>query len=266
MAREHLHAIRRADTAGLPVLLRVLPDGDQLRGQGDHPVRRRRPAQGRLVEDAQREHVEARVARLLPPAQGRPRVGEVAREAVDVQLAELAEVAVGDQRADEGVADQAVGAGDDHRGEVGPLARLVEHPLGLAGVHRHPRLRQHMLARAQRRQRRGAVQVGPGADDDGVDRLVVDQLLPAAVDPGDVELARDAARRFAESVADPRDLDTRDRAEAGDMPGARDRAGADDPDPYRRVAGHRLPFGRKGRAGSVGARIVAAGRYGVDPL
>ena len=43
------------------------------------------------------------------------------------------------------------------------------HALGFAGVHGHPGLGQHVLARVKRRQRDRAMQVGPGPDHDRVD-------------------------------------------------------------------------------------------------
>ena len=116
----------------------------------------------------------------LPPAERRRGVGQVAEQSPWTWTSRsVPRKPVGDQRADERVAGQAVGAGDDHRRQLGTLARAVEHPLGLAGVHRHPGLGQDVLAGVERRQGDRAVQVGPGADDDGVDLVVVDQVLPA---------------------------------------------------------------------------------------
>src|SRR6202011_1423107 len=76
-----------------------------------------------------------------------------------------------------------------------------------------------------------AMHVRPGADDDRVDLLVLDQVLPAREDLRDIEFARHPRGRLAVQVADSRDPDARDRRKSGDVTLPGDLPGADDPDP-----------------------------------
>ena len=63
--------------------------------------------------------------------------------------------------------------------------------MGLGRGQAQPRLGQDVLAGLQGRGRDGAVQIGPGADDDGVDVAVGNQFLPVAVGARDAELPSD---------------------------------------------------------------------------
>src|SRR5262249_33080256 len=67
-------------------------------------------------------------------------------------------------------------------------------------------------------------------DHDCVDPRVADQVLPVAVDPGYVELARDASGRLATAIADPNHLDSPHALEAGDVARTGDLSSPDDPD------------------------------------
>ena len=69
----------------------------------------------RLINDTQREHVKTRIARHLPPAQRRLRVGKLIVERMNMHLAQLADKSRGEERTHVGIPGQPVGARDDHR-------------------------------------------------------------------------------------------------------------------------------------------------------
>ena len=96
---------------------------------------------------------------------------------------------------------------------------------------RHPRLGQDVLAGLERGDRDRRVENRPGADEDRVERRVRDERLPRRVGASEPEGVRRAPGRFLGAVGDPDQLDAVDRAEARDVLGRHDPAGADDPDP-----------------------------------
>ncbi len=151
------------------MLFRIETLRDDLRRVGQNASRRSDPAQHRLVNDSQREHVEARVTSRLPPAHGRFRVGELIVERMDVDFTKIAQKTRVDQRTHISVAGQAVGAGHDHRGQARRFEGAVVHALGFAGVQGHSGLGQDVLARVKSRQRDRAMQVGPGPNHHRVD-------------------------------------------------------------------------------------------------
>ena len=93
----------------------------------------------------------------------------------------------------------------------------VQHLVGLVGVHGHSRLGEHVLAGGQGCQYQVAVHVGPGADADGIDAVVVEQVGPVVVYRGDFELPGDALPGFAAAVSHGDDLDVALFPEAGDV-------------------------------------------------
>ena len=113
------------------------------------------------------------------------------------------------------------------------LARRGEHPMGFGRGHRHPRFREDVLAGFECGQRDRAVQVGPGADDDGVDPRVGDQVFPAVERARDAELAGRRRRGLRPAVADGDDLDLGDRPQAGDVTRSGVGPGADEADAQR---------------------------------
>jgi len=80
------------------------------------------------------------------------------------------------------------------------------------------------------RQGNRAVQIRPGADDDGVDIGVGDHVLPMFEGARDAELAGDGGGRFRPAIADRDQLYVRQGQEAGDVPQAGVGAGADQAD------------------------------------
>src|SRR5205823_2299441 len=81
-----------------------------------------------------------------------------------------------------------------------------------------------------------AVEIGPGADDDSVDLVRLDEVFPVLEDARDLELACHPGGGVAVLVADADNLDPRQRLEAGKVPCAGNRPRADDAD-----ADHALP-------------------------
>ena len=78
-----------------------------------------------------------------------------------------------------------------------------------------------MLAGVQGGQRDRAVQVGPGADDDGVEVRIGDQVLPVLEDLRDAVLSGDGLGRGRPPVADGDDVHVREGPEAWDVTGPR---------------------------------------------
>ena len=75
-----------------------------------------------------------------------------------------------------------------------------------------------------------AVHIGPGADADGVEGVVVEELGPVVVGLGDFVLVGDALGGLAGAVGDGGDLDAGLLAEAGDVAEGGVGAGADEAD------------------------------------
>ena len=92
-----------------------------------------------------------------------------------------------------------------------------QHLFGLRGVVRHPRLAEHVLARRERGRGELEMAVGPGADADGVDGGVVEQLLDALRDARDAVFRGHGLAARARAVDDVDDLDIIDLAKAGNV-------------------------------------------------
>ena len=90
--------------------------------------------------------------------------------------------------------------------------------MGLGGVHGQASLSQDVLARFQGRERDGTVQVRPGADDDGSDVPVLDDLLPVLIDAGHTVLTGDGGARFGPAIAHGQQLHVLNGLEAGNVP------------------------------------------------
>lgn len=243
---QHLDTVRRAD-APADAALRVDARRDEGVGVGEDQDRRRRPAQERLVQDAEAQHVVARQGHVLPPGQGRRRVGQGAAESGDVDLAHFAEEPALDQLPHHRVALESVGAGHDLRDQPLLLAGGGQHAVGLGGVHRHARLGQHVLAGFEGRQGDRAVQIRPGADDDGVEVRVGEQVLPALVGARDAKLARRLRSRDEPPVADRDDLNVGQGAQPGNVPQPGVGPGTDEADAQSAVSHGNLGK-RAGRA------------------
>ena len=95
--------------------------------------------------------------------------------------------------------------------------RGFQHLAGLGGGGGHAGLGEHVLAGLQRGNGQRAVHIGPGADADGADGLVLQQLLPTVVDGGDVELVGHHLPGRAGTVGHRGDFDACDLVEAGDV-------------------------------------------------
>src|SRR5262249_52866436 len=135
-----------------------------------------------------------------------------------------------DQLLNDVVALEAERAGDDLGDEAGRPAGGGEHAVRLAGVHAHACLGQDVLAHLQGGEGDGAVQVRPGAGDDGVDVGVLDEVLPALEGARDAVLPGDGGGRFRPAVADGDDLDAGEGPQPGDVAGAGVAPGPDQAD------------------------------------
>ena len=131
---------------------------------------------------------------------------------------------------DKRLASESIWTRHDHRGQPGTLERALMHALRLARVQGHPRLRKNVLVCIKGSQRDWAVEVRPGADDDGIDLGIGDQLFPVAVSLGDVEFPGDLGGGFAAPIADSHHADARNGLETGKVPRSRNLAGPDDSD------------------------------------
>ena len=188
------------------------------------------PAHHRLVPDAQGHDVEPAQLALVTPVQ-RPLGAE--RAAVDqLHGQQVAEAPLGQVAANGAVLAEGVWGGHDLGHQLGPAPARGQHGARLAGVHRHARLAQHVLARRQRRQRDGAVQIGPGANHDGVAVVGRHQLRPALVHRADPELLRHPLRRRTTAVAHADEFDVRLLQQPRQMPAHRVGPGAHHADPY----------------------------------
>src|SRR5262249_49491122 len=113
-----------------------------------------------------------------------------------------------------------------------------EHPAAVRGVHRHPRLAEHVLALLENGLRDLTVHVRPGPDAHSVDVLGADEVLPALVHLGDPELARDALAGLLRAMGHGDQLDAGLRAKPRDVPHTRVVAGADEAYADRLVGSH----------------------------
>ena len=84
---ENLHAIRRADACRMAQLA-IESIRHDLGGTSQNPIRRRDPAEHRLIDDSQRQHVKARIASHLPPAHLSTWVRQLIVERMNVDFAE----------------------------------------------------------------------------------------------------------------------------------------------------------------------------------
>ena len=92
-----------------------------------------------------------------------------------------------------------------------------QHLFGLRGVVRHPRLAEHVLARRERGRGELQMAVGPGANADGVDGGVVEQLFDALRDARDAVFRGHGLAARPRAVHDVDDLDIIDLVEAGNV-------------------------------------------------
>ena len=90
--------------------------------------------------------------------------------------------------------------------------------MGFAGVHRHSRLAQHVLARSEGCHGQRAVHVGPGADANGVQAFVLQQLFPIVVNGRDIEGVGDTLSRLPAAVGHGANLDASGAMEPGNVP------------------------------------------------
>ena len=195
-----------------------------------HLHRRRRPAQQRLMQDAERQHVEAGQGDILTPGQRRRRVSECGIVGVNTHLAQVAQEPAPDQFKDDFMRFKAVGTGHNLCDQIRESPRRPQHAVGFGGVHAHARLGQHVLARFQRREGNRTVQIGPGADNHGVNVGVGSQVLPALEGARHVVFLRDRRRRFGPAIADGDDLHVRQRTQSRNMASTGVGSGADQSD------------------------------------
>ena len=99
-----------------------------------------------------------------------------------------------------------------------------------------------MLPSFQRGDRQRAMHIGPGSDAHSVDGLILQQLLPAVVHRGDVELVCHYAPRLAGAVGHSHDLHTTNFIKSRDMSVARIPPRADESDSNTLVSHAYSPF------------------------
>ena len=90
--------------------------------------------------------------------------------------------------------------------------------MGLGGVETEPGFGEHMLAGLQGGQRDRAVQIRPGADDDGVNVAAIDQFLPVFIAARNAKLTGGGGRGSRPTVTHGHDFDIRECPQAGDVP------------------------------------------------
>ncbi len=101
---------------------------------------------------------------------------------------------------------------------------------GLGGIHGQPGLGEDMLAGLERGQGNGAMQVRPGADDDGVDLVVGDQVLPLGECAGNAKLAGHGCRGLWPAIANRDNVDAFLGQQAWNVPQTGIGPGADQTD------------------------------------
>ncbi len=145
-------------------------------------------------------------------------------------LAQFSQEPAGDAFTHHRVALEPEWTGHDLAHELRMLSRRGEHLVGLRRVQAHACLGEDVLAGSQCRQRDRRMQIGPGADDDGVDVRVVDEIFPGGEAAGNGEFPCHCRGGFEATVGDGDNLDVRDSAEARNVPGFHVRACADEAD------------------------------------
>ena len=73
--------------------------------------------------------------------------------------------------------------------------------------------------------------VGPGADGDRVDAVVVEQFLPVGIGSGNIEFVRDPLTGFEAAIGHRHDLTSGNLSKAGDLNATDIGAGSDETDP-----------------------------------
>jgi hypothetical protein len=139
---------------------------------------------------------------------------------VDVDFAEFAEPTLVEEFTDDVFSLEAEGAGDDLGDEMGMSPCCVEHATSLGGVEGQSSLSEDVFAGFEGSEDDGAVQVGPGADHDGVEVAVGDEVLPMLVSAGDGEFAGDGGGRSRSAIADSRQFYAWNGEEPGNVPQA----------------------------------------------
>ena len=152
------------------------------------------PAHHGLCPDTHGHDVVAGVITALAPVQLRVPVREVAGADPGVDADQIPQVAIGDHVDNLLVERQGVRRRYDLRHQVRALLGGVEHGVRFRGVRGHAGLDKDVLVRLKRRDREDGVHVGPGADADGVDVFVVDDVDPVLDRVRDVELIGEACR------------------------------------------------------------------------
>ena len=137
------------------------------------------------------------------------RIGKYVRYGQANDFSQLPEKAVVDHASDGSHAAESHRAGDNLRNKIRSLLARGEHPPSFVCIARHASFRQYMLAGFQGGQCDGAVQIGPRADDYGVDIGIADQLFPVAVSFGDGIFVGCTLSRFSAPVDDSDNLDLR---------------------------------------------------------
>lgn len=139
----------------------------------------------------------------------------------------LSQIALLDEVAHHLVTFEAVGAGDDLGHELGSLLCSSQHAMGLGGIHAHPGFGEHVLTGIEGAQRDGAMQVRPGADDNGIDVRARHDFFPVMVDVDSAQLMGHGGGGFGPAVAHGHNRDVRTRKQPRNVPQTRVGASAD---------------------------------------
>ena len=152
----------------------------------------------------------------------------VAVQLPDLHGHDVAEIAFGNQPPDGGISVECCAAGDDLGHELGRFPGRRQHHFRFRQVHRHPRLGQHVFAGSERCQRDRTVQIGPGANHDGVEIIGLDHLAPMVTHPRDAVVPGYPLRRFAPAIGNRDQLHPVLCQQAGDVLAARVVSGPDE--------------------------------------
>ena len=138
-------------------------------------------------------------------------------QARDGHLHEFAQCAFGDEPRNRRAKLEIERRGNNLGDEARVYFARGKHLARLREVHRHARLTEHVLPRAQGGSRVLAVLVRPGADANRVDARIGEEVGDIGVHPGDAELVGDALAAEPRTVAHCGDFDAIDLLEAGNM-------------------------------------------------
>ena len=182
---QDVHVVGDGHRLEIAVVIHSAGHGDL--GHCHYLGRRAGPANHAFVPNTHIEDIVAAESAVLPPVQRGAGIHETGGQHLSFHRQQVAQIAVGHQLLYQIIHPKGGRPRHNLGHQVGPVQRGVEHRFGFIGIRGHPGLAKDVFALFQSGHGEVGMHIGPGADADGVDGWVVQQIPPVIVNGGDVE-------------------------------------------------------------------------------